>query len=571
MIHQIEQQMRRNVLVVDDEIINRQMLGYILDTEYHVLYAENGAEALELLRARADQISVVLLDILMPVMSGFEFLEAVKADEALRRVPVIVMTSERDAELKSLKLGAVDFIKKPYDMPEIILARVQRIIELAEDQSIIQAAENDELTGLYNKEFFFKYAERMQQLSPEQPMDALVMDIEHFHLINERRGRGFGDQILKVLAERLHSFSMESGGLSCRYGGDVFYLLCPHRPDYGSLVDAIQRAIQAMPDSIRVRLRVGVYENADKQLEIERQFDSAKVACDSIRNDHTRTVAYYDQELHETEVFHENLINDMQRAMDERQIQVYFQPKYDIRTNCIAGAEALVRWIHPTMGFISPGAFIPLFERNGFLTLLDPYVWEKCCQEIVRCREKGLPLVPISINVSRMLFDVKDLVDQIISLTDRYGIDPSLLHIELTESASAENPLQVAQTLKKLHDNGFIIELDDFGAGYSTLTSLRTLTLDIMKLDMSIIRHASRTKDFSILRYAILLAECMKLKTVAEGVETSQELEALRVLGCDYVQGYYYSKPLPRDEFETYLKEHGSNALLGGTLPLLQQ
>ena len=556
MIHQIEQQMRRNVLVVDDEIINRQMLGYILDTEYHVLYAENGAEALELLRARADQISVVLLDILMPVMSGFEFLEAVKADEALRRVPVIVMTSERDAELKSLKLGAVDFIKKPYDMPEIILARVQRIIELAEDQSIIQAAENDELTGLYNKEFFFKYAERMQQLSPEQPMDALVMDIEHFHLINERRGRGFGDQILKVLAERLHSFSMESGGLSCRYGGDVFYLLCPHRPDYGSLVDAIQRAIQAMPDSIRVRLRVGVYENADKQLEIERQFDSAKVACDSIRNDHTRTVAYYDQELHETEVFHENLINDMQRAMDERQIQVYFQPKYDIRgeTPTLSSAEGLVRWRHPEYGMILPGSFIPLFEKNGLVQRLDHYVWREAARHIRHWRDDLGVELPVSVNVSRIDLYDPHLVEKLSAIKREYGLSDDAMALEVTESAYASDTSQLVGVLEMLQDLGFQIEMDDFGAGYSSLNMLTTLPVDILKLDMSFVKTMRQNrKNARIIELVVDLARYLKVPITAEGVENEEQYLALKRVGCDEIQGYYFSRPMPPEEFEAFL------------------
>ena len=178
---------------------------------------------------------------------------------------------------------------------------------------------------------------------------------------------------------------------------------------------------------------------------------------------------------------------------------------------------------------------------------------EEVCKELQKCIREGLPAVPVSINASRMDFEVPDLAERIAELADRYGLDHSLLHVELTESMYTDDPDRIVRTLEALHANGFHIELDDFGSGYSSLTSLSTLTLDVMKIDMSLIRHATETNDYSILRFATLLADGMRLKTVVEGVETEDQVAALKVLGCDYIQGYFYSKPLPSEEFERYL------------------
>jgi EAL domain-containing protein (putative c-di-GMP-specific phosphodiesterase class I) len=246
----------------------------------------------------------------------------------------------------------------------------------------------------------------------------------------------------------------------------------------------------------------------------------------------------------------------MEAALTGGEFVAYYQPKHDLRTGAVCGSEALVRWVSPERGFISPGEFISLFERNGFITSLDLYIWEEVCRELRRCIDAGIPVVPVSVNASRRDFDVPDLAGRIAELADRYGLDHALLHVELTESMYSDAPERVARTIEALHADGFRVELDDFGAGYSSLTSLNTLKLDVMKIDMSLIRQAAATNDYSILRFATLLADGMRLKTVAEGVETAEQVTALKVLGCDCVQGFFYSKPLPAAEFEAYLTAH---------------
>ncbi|MBQ7503004.1 EAL domain-containing protein [bacterium] len=215
-----------------------------------------------------------------------------------------------------------------------------------------------------------------------------------------------------------------------------------------------------------------------------------------------------------------------------------------------------MRWIHPELGFMNPGLFISLFEQNGFITKLDRYIFEEVCSNLREWIDKGKRIVPISINVSRRDFECDDLADFIISMADKYDIPHSYLHIEVTESAYSDNPDLITKTIDKLHDSGFVIELDDFGAGYSSLSTLSNMHIDVMKLDMSLIRndHPSEGKD--VLQFAIYLAKMTNMKTVAEGVETLSQKERLENLGCDYIQGYYYSKPISKDQFEEYLEKN---------------
>ena len=234
---------------------------------------------------------------------------------------------------------------------------------------------------------------------------------------------------------------------------------------------------------------------------------------------------------------------------------VYLQPKIDLAANNVAGAEALVRWIHPELGMLSPGVFIPIFEQNGFITKLDLWIWENVCRTLFEWKVQGLPLVPISVNVSRNSFEDPELASKIIQLVDTYELDHALFEIEITEYACLENMENVQKTFKTLHDAGFVISLDDFGTGYSSMVVLSKLDIDIMKLDMSLIANDDTNSKRSALEFSLQLAKMMNMRTVAEGVETEQQVNRIRSLGGDYIQGYYYSKPLPKDDFLIFLGE----------------
>ncbi|MCR5847909.1 MAG: response regulator [Lachnospiraceae bacterium] len=245
--------LKRKVLIVDDELINREILGNILAGHYEVSYAGNGEEAIEKLTDGSARFSLILLDLLMPVMDGFELLEKIEADENLKNIPVIVMTSEKPAEVKSIKLGASDFITKPYDMPEVILARCERIIQLYEDNSIIKAAEKDELTCLFTREFFIEYIHQFEMYDQNKALDAICLNIEHFHMLNETYGRKIGDEVLKNTASILMK-TFQDGSIGCRSDADNYYICAFHREDYGNVFDELHEELAKISQMPKIRL-----------------------------------------------------------------------------------------------------------------------------------------------------------------------------------------------------------------------------------------------------------------------------------------------------------------------------
>ena len=548
---------KRLVLVVDDEMINRAMLGEILKSEYEVIYAADGQEALAKIREYKDTLSLVLLDILMPVMSGTEVLKAVKAEPDLARIPIIVITSEQAAEVESLKLGAIDFIPKPYPAVDVILARVLRTIELSEDRDIIQSTERDSLTGLYNREYFYRYCEQYDQYHRETVMDAVIVDVNHFHMINERYGKAYGDDVLKRIGERVRDMVRDAGGIVCRRAADTFMVYCPHRDDYEAILENASIGLAGDTSSNnRVRLRMGVYSGCDKSIDIERRFDRAKMAADAVKGSFTRTIGFYDDRLHERELYAEQLIEEFPKAIAEDQFLVYYQPKFDVRpdTPVLISAEALVRWQHPDLGLISPGVFIPLFEDNGLIQRLDLHVWRKAAQQIRDWKDRLGYSVPVSVNVSRIDMYDPNLVKSIQEIISDYQLTNDDLILEVTESAYTEDSGQIIEVVNELRSRGFRIEMDDFGTGYSSLNMISTLPIDALKLDMYFIRNAFREGgNTHMLEVIIEIAGFLAVQVVAEGVETEEQLNALKTLGCDIVQGYFFSKPVPAADFEAFI------------------
>lgn len=354
---------KRLVLVVEDELINREILGMMLQDTYKLLFAETGAQALELLDTYCSTLSIVLLDLNLPDMRGMDILRGMKQSDRTALIPVIVMTADEESEVECLILGATDFIAKPYPKQEIVLARIHRTIELFEDRDIIRWTECDHLTGLYNREFFYRYAAQYDIHHPDVPTDAIVLDVNHFHMINERYGRAVGDEVLKAIAEQLQLMADESGGIACHLEADAFMAYCPHRSDYNDFLQAV--CVKA-GDGHRVRVRMGVYSNVDRDVDIERRFDRAKQAADTVRNSYTPAIGAYDISMHEKELYHEQLLEDFHAAINEGQFTVYYQPKFDVRTPepTLSSSEALVRWFHPSLGMVSPAVFIPLFEGD---------------------------------------------------------------------------------------------------------------------------------------------------------------------------------------------------------------
>ena len=550
---------RRRVLVVEDEEINREILGAILEESYEVVFATDGDEALERVEENKGLLSVILLDLIMPRMPGQEVLRQLKASPETRDIPVIVASADQSQEIQCLDAGATDFIQKPYPDAGVILARVRRTIELSEDRQIIQSTERDPLTGLYNREFFYSYAEQYDQYHRDTPMDAIVIDVNHFATLNERYGRAYADEVLRRIGEKAREMVQDSGGIVCRREADIFQVYCPHREDYKALLDNASQGLAGENNAgNRVRLRMGVYSNADKTIEIERRFDRAKMAADTVRHSFTRNIGVYDDTLRKSELYAEQLIEDFPRAIEEHQFKVYYQPKFDIRPDkpVLNSAEALVRWDHPELGMISPGVFIPLFEENGLIQALDGYVWEEAARQIRDWRDRLGYAVPVSVNVSRVDTRDPNIVYRFLTLLEEHGLVEGDLHLEVTESAYSEDSEQIIDTVKRLRAVGFQIEMDDFGTGYSSLNMLSALPIDALKLDMSFIRTAfSQDRDTHMLEVIVEIADHLGVPVIAEGVETEEQLVALKEIGCDIVQGYYFSPPVPADKFEKFLLE----------------
>ena len=550
---------RRLVLVVEDEAVNRAILGMILEKDYEVLFAENGEEALSVIDGKKGLLSLVILDLIMPVMPGLEVLRRIKADPDTRDLPVIVASGDQSQEIDCLNAGAGDFIQKPYPEPGVILARVHRTIELFEGRQIIQSTERDPLTGLYNREFFFNYAEQYDQYHRDTPMDAIVLDINRFSIINERYGRAYADEVLRRVGEKAREIVHDAGGIVCRCEADIFLVYCPHREDYKAILDNASMGLSGEQNANnRVRLRMGVYSNVDKSVELERRFDRAKNASDSVRNSFTRSIGIYDDTLRKAEMYSEQLIEDFPRAIEEKQFRVFFQPKFNITGEkpFLAGAEGLVRWQHPELGLISPGVFIPLFEENGLIQKLDHYIWREAARQIRIWKDTVGFTVPVSVNVSRVDMYDANIVYTLLDILEESRLEAEALHLEVMESAYAEDAEQIIETVKRLRSMGFLVEMDDFGTGYSSLNMLSTLPIDVLKLDMKFINSAfGQEKDIHMLEIILEIARHLSAPVVAEGVETEEQMKALREIGCDMVQGYLFSPPVPPEKFEPFLQE----------------
>jgi EAL domain-containing protein (putative c-di-GMP-specific phosphodiesterase class I)/GGDEF domain-containing protein len=417
---------------------------------------------------------------------------------------------------------------------------------------IISETELDRLTGLYNREFFLVYANRLYREHPEKPMDAVAVDIERFHSLTSLNGRTFGNEVLKTLGSEITAFLKENGGIGSRSENDHFDLYCAHRETYEDLLARFTERLNELSRNADIQLRMGVMP-WQKELEPEQMLDRAWSAARSIRGHYKTHLMIYDEELRHQEEMNQRLRNDLTRALEEGEMEVWYQPKFDIRVDppVMRSAEALVRWHHPRLGMITPDMFIPLFERSGQITALDSYVWAEAGRQIAVWREKYGRLLPISVNLSRVdVFD-PNLMTTLEKIVKENRLDRSDLTLEITESAYTENADHLIRVIEDLRQKGYVIEMDDFGSGYSSLNMLSSLPVDVLKMDIAFIRNIERNeKDFHLVELILDIARYLKVPVVAEGVETEKQLKLLKEAGCDLVQGYYFSRPLPVEEFE---------------------
>lgn len=557
MIKSKQIQKPQRVLVVDDQEMNRDVLGMILEDYYEIIYASDGVEALEKIKENIKDLSIVLLDIFMPNMDGFEVMRRMNEDDEMKTIPVIVLTAEKSAELQALQMGAADFITKPFDLHEVILARVGRIIELSEGRSLISSAEHDKLTMLYSRNFFFEYANRIYKYHPELHMDAVVVNIEQFHSINALNGREFGNEVLRAIGQEIRAFLSETDGIASRFDADRFHVYCLHRDNYHDLLDRLHEKANDLSKNVSVHLRMGV-EYWIEGIDPVQMFDRARTACNMVRGDYQNPLMIYDEGMRLRELRNQRLLNDLRAAVEEKQFTVFYQPKYDIQ--CVPprlrSAEALIRWKHPELGMISPGDFIPLFESNGLISVVDGFVWQEAAAQVSEWKKKYDFELPVSVNLSRSdVFDTT-LVERLIKLVNGNGLEYRDIKLEVTESAYTDNAKKLLDAVGKLREIGFEVEMDDFGSGYSSLNMLSSMPVDVLKMDMKFVRNIESSEtDRRLVKLILDIAKYLEVPVVAEGVETEGQLGILRDAGCDLVQGYYFSRPLPAEEFEKLIQK----------------
>ncbi len=549
----------QTVLIVDDEDINRKMMANILAYEYKIIYASDGKEAMEKIHKYGHRLSLVLLDLFMPNMSGFDVLRQMNKERLIAEIPVIVLTSDKTSEIESLHLGAADFLTKPYDLPEVILARVRHSIELFENAKIIHATKPDKLTGLYTPKFFLEFASQIDSRYPEKTMDAIVINFTRFHLLNQLYGQSFGDKVLVAMADGIRNVLQKNGGIAGRKDSDTFYVYTSHTDDYSIFVDTLKAALSPLLKGSEIRLRLGVFSDTAHSHSVNERFDHALQACNSIRNKAGKNgeeICIYDNEMLENEKLKAHLLHDFETAIEQKQFKVNYQPKFNITGEkpVLCSAEALIRWIHPEFGFVRPDIFIPLFEEHGLITMLDRYVWEESAKQIKLWKEKLGVTIPVSVNVSRVDIAAPDMTDFVKKIVSENGLSPQDYMLEITESAYTEDSKHIIEIVENLRALGHKVEMDDFGSGYSSLNMLASMPIDALKLDKAFIRNIKPgNKDMKLVELVLEIARNLGVPVVAEGVETEEEYKMLKTAGCDIIQGYYFSKPIPPEEMEKFI------------------
>lgn len=546
----------RKILVVYDNEMNRDMLREMLCREYEIIEAENGKEALGQLESASESISAVLLDIIMPEMNGYEVLEHMRASEVMSPIPVIVTTgnTEEGAEVKALELGANDFIAKPYN-PDIIKHRLSNTISLREKAAIINATKIDALTGLYSRAAFFEIVEDLVSKHESGYYVMACFDIEKFKVINDQYGSSKGDEVLKYLAAIFREGFDPVGGVCCRIMADNYAVLYPKTFMKSAAIEEIRRKAEVLDGTILpITFSIGRYIVDDISLSPSAMYDRATIAKSFVKGRFDEHIATFNESMRNRILEEQKVISEMKPALEADQFEVWFQPQYNHSSKAMIGAEALVRWRHPQRGLIAPGLFIPIFEKNGFVYEVDKYVWEHTCISLRKWLDAGYDPLPVSVNISRYDIYRLDLIDVISGFVKKYEIPIDLLRLEITESAFSYSSEQIIEVVRSFQKLGFTMEIDDFGSGYSSLNTLKDVPADVVKLDMKFLEGEDDSgRGGNILESIVRMTKWLGMGVIAEGVETVEQADFLLSIGCSYIQGYLYSKPIPLEEFEQIL------------------
>ena len=432
-----------------------------------------------------------------------------------------------------------------------LLCKLQHLGEWAKNYA------EDKVTGLISEETFLKNTKRLIEHHPNYNYMIIAADVEKFRVYNDVFGFDAGDAFLRAVAQRI-SGCLDDEMTACRYHSDHF-LVCmkEEKCEVEKLVEQAAKWIYEYSDEFKFIPNFGIYLVENKETDVKVMCDRALLALRTVKENPSIRYAYYSSDMINKLVAEQEIVNEMNEALKEGQFEVFLQPQYKCATKKIIAAEALTRWNHPTKGYILPGLFIPLFEKNGFITKLDKYVWEQVCKYLRNSIDVyGIEnTVPISVNVSRVDLYNPDLCAFLLELMEKNRLPHEYLRLEITEKAYMEDPIQLIETVEALQFEGFKIEMDDFGSGYSSLNILKDVPTDILKLDLMFLEESKNAeKGSKILGSIIRMAKLLKIPVIAEGVETKVQWDYLRGIGCEYAQGYFFARPMPIYEFEKLLQ-----------------
>ena len=562
------------VMMVDDEPMMTDVIEtYLEEAGYHRFITLNDP-TLALAAMRQRRPGLLLLDLMMPQLSGFEILAQMRADDELRYIPVIVLTAASNAatKLRALELGATEFLAKPVDASELVLrVRNSLVFKVYQDR----LANDDVLTGLPNRRVF---VERLRDALARthggtRGLALLHLNLDRFKQINDTLGHSIGDRLLKEVAERLKACLRRDDELArsdapdatlfSRVGGDEFTLLLTElaNPEAASRVARRMLAAMALPFQVRgddlfITPSIGISVYPDDGADHEALMRNAVVAMDHAKSRGRNTFEFYSDQLNRVSLERLLLENQLRRALQRQELELYYQPKVDLASGRVVGAEALLRWNHPEQGLVGPDRFIPLAEESGLIVEIGEWVLRSACAQAAQWQAAGFGRVPVSVNVSRHQIAAGGLLASTREAMQANGLQRGQLVIEFTESTLMERADLTRETLDELRAIGARLSIDDFGTGYSSMSYLKRFPVDELKIDKSFIAGTpDDSTDCAIVRAIIVLAHSIGMCVVAEGVETEGQRAMLQGLGCDVFQGYLCSRPLPAGDFIVRMAE----------------
>lgn len=575
----LEQARSATIMMVDDEPTTIDVLEMFLEGEGYenLIRLSDSTRALDLLAERRPD--VVLLDLMMPEVGGLEILRAMREDESLRRIPVLILTSSTDpaTKLEALELGATDFLAKPVDPSELALRLRNTLAAKAYQDRLTYY---DGPTGLPNRHLFMERLELAMRPLCETRAECAVLHVglDRFREINDTLGHGVGDALLAAVGHRLEKafdaqiLQTRSGrplGLTiARIGGDEFAILVPASTTAADASRLGRLTLKAVAEEFTVDGRelfvscsLGIAFGPGDGRDATTLLANAGVALSHAKQGGGNLFRFYDKSLNAESLDRLSLGSQLRRAVERDELRLFYQPQVNVRSGRIVGAEALMRWQHPTLGLVSPARFIPIAEETGLIVALGDWALRTACRQCGEWQRAGFGPLQVSVNASSRQFRLGALVATVREVIQEGGFDPRYLMLELTEGAIMENPEETSAMLRAIKEMGPRISIDDFGTGYSSLSYLKRFPLDELKVDRSFINGVpTDTADAAITTAIVRLAQGLGLRVVAEGVETAEQLAFLRELGCDEYQGFLRSRPIPAEQWPELLRAEPRDA-----------